>query len=70
MENKLDKRKAEICTATITSYDDLGSRYWFMEGIWRRVEEGKISNENIEQGSWKRMLRGKSVANRDASASS
>lgn len=70
MENKLDKREAEICTGAITSYEDLGSRYWFMEGIWWWVEEGKISNENIEQGSWKRMLRGKSVTNRDASASS
>ncbi len=67
LENQLNECETEIGAGTITSYDDIGSGYWFVEGFWPWIEKRKICYENIEQSSRKGMLRGKAIADRNAS---
>lgn len=52
----------------ITGNDNVLWLHRIMERIWRRIEESEIRHKGVKQGSWKGVLRRKTVPDRVTSS--
>ena len=70
LEDQLEEGHTEVAACGVAREDDVGRGHGGVYGAWRWVEKGEISEESVEEGGGERRLRGETVANGEAAATS